>query len=473
MAAAVDEPTAEELTELAQLAVALTGDPQRAAELVGVTLAMARRRPRRRSADRETAHRDLMVQQFVSPRPAAAGPLPAEGLPAEFREVASRLAELPPLARAILVLVRLKGLTLAEVAGILDRTPAKVQRELEAAGTTVQADPYVVRAVLETLSWRAPDENAIRRAQVSAERRLVRRRHRIRLLVAGVVVLVLAGVGVPTVWALRPLPARAAGDWSYGLAFLPSANWQVEAHFLTVDEEVLAISGPDTNCEIQALQPAAAATRGDLGTTGERAWVRGRPVRIIAFRQGFRIIWPYAGSGVVTMTCDGSGADRSSVLALANRLQFRPGQRMPVPVAFGVLPDGLRPAYAGRQEEQTFVGLITGPDLESAEIIVFAGLFGEDFDIAEWTAREVVQVNGVPAQIYVDDELVALCLPAAAPDPLCVGSDIDDEDDDEAGKEARIAANLRRVRAVTEGMRIAPDLEDPSTWFDAREALPG
>jgi hypothetical protein len=146
---------------------------------------------------------------------------------------------------------------------------------------------------------------------------------------------------------------------------------------------------------------------------------------------------------------------------------------MPVPVAFGVLPDGLRPAYAGRQKDQTFVGLITGPDLESAEIIVFAGLFGEDFDIAEWTAREIVHINGVPAQTYVDDELVALCLPAAAPDPLCVGSDIDDEDDDDAGKEARIAANLRRVRAVMEGMRIAPDLKDPSTWFDAREALRG
>lgn len=475
MAAAVEEPTAEELAELAQLAVALTGSPQRAAELVGVMLAIAGRQTRRRPAERETVRRDLMVQQFVAARPAAAPPpAPAEDLPAEFREVATRLAELRPLARASLVLVRLMDLTLAEVAGILDRTPAKVQRELDAASTTVQADPFVVRAVLEALSWRTPDEDAIRRARVSADRRLARRRRRIRLLAAGVVVVVLAGVAVPTVWALRPLPARMAGDWSYALALAPPAGWQVEAHFLTVDEEVLAISGPDANCEVQALLPAAAADRGDLGTTGERAWVRGRPIRIITLQRGFRIEWPYAGTGIVTMTCDGGGAERSSTLALANQLRFRPGQRMPVPVAFGALPDGLRPAYAGRQEDQTFIGLITGPDLDRAEIIVFAGLFGEEFDIAEWTAREIVQVNGIAAQTYVADELVALCLPAAAADPVCVGSDIDDEDVDvdEAGKEARIEANLRRVRAVLAGMRIAPDLKDQSTWFDAREALP-
>ena len=212
MAAAVEEPTAEELAELAQLAVALTGSPQRAAELVGVMLAIAGRQTRRRPAERETVRRDLMVQQFVAARPAAAPPpAPAEDLPAEFREVATRLAELRPLARASLVLVRLMDLTLAEVAGILDRTPAKVQRELDAASTTVQADPFVVRAVLEALSWRTPDEDAIRRARVSADRRLARRRRRIRLLAAGVVVVVLAGVAVPTVWALRPLPARMAG----------------------------------------------------------------------------------------------------------------------------------------------------------------------------------------------------------------------------------------------------------------------
>ena len=114
-------------------------------------------------------------------------------------------------------------------------------------------------------------------------------------------------------------------------------------------------------------------------------------------------------------------------LDLANQLRFRPGQRMPVPVAFGALPDGLRPAYAGRQEDQTFIGLITGAELDSAEIFVFAGLFDEEFAGADWTAREIVEVNGTAAQVYVDDVLVALCLPASAPDQVCVGSDINDE----------------------------------------------
>ncbi len=83
-------------------------------------------------------------------------------------------------------------------------------------------------------------------------------------------------------------------------------------------------------------------------------------------------------------------------------------------------------------------------------------------------------MNGTAAQVYVNDVLVALCLPASAPDQVCVGSDINDEvvEPNDIDKRARVETNHRRVRAVAEGMTIAPDLNDRSTWFDAREAFP-
>ena len=113
-------------------------------------------------------------------------------------------------------------------------------------------------------------------------------------------------------------------------------------------------------------------------------------------------------------------------------------------MALGPLPDGLRAAYAGTQQNQTFVGLITGAGLESAEIFVFAGLFDqEEFSGGDWTAREVVEVNGAAAQVYVDDALVALCLPASAPDQVCVGSDINDQvvEPNDIDKRARLETN--------------------------------
>lgn len=471
----VEEPSAEELAELARLGGALTGDSHQAAELIGLTLALASRGTRRKPGEPEAAMRNLMVQRFVSARPAA-GPPATEELPEELGDVAARLSALRPLARAIVVLVRLRDLTLAEVAGILDRTPAAVQRELAAAIGRLRAEPSVVRATLEALSWRVPNEDAIRRARVSAERHLTRQRRRVRLLVAAVVVLVLGGMTVPTVWTLRPLPARTAGEWSYGLSLTPPEGWEVVSHYLTVDEEGLELSqGDAARCQVEAWLPTASGeNRPGPGGDSERIWVRGRPVRYTQLPGETRVHWPYADTGEVTLTCRGEAAIRTTTLDIAERLRFRPGQRLSVPVAFGPVPEGLRPAYAGTQQDQTFLGLITGPGLDRTEIFVFAGLFRDEFAGPEWAVREVVLVNGTAAQLYVNDALVALCLPAASgPESVCVGSDVDDEDvdSDQDETQARIAANTRRVQAVAEGMRIAPDLSDRSTWFDAREAL--
>ena len=210
---------------------------------------------------------------------------------------------------------------------------------------------------------------------------------------------------------MRPLPARTAGEWSFGLVLTPPASWTVAAHFLTVDEEVLELNGMDTHCAVQALLPSASAeNRADRPPASERVWIRGRPVRFSALGQDSGSSGRYAGTGSVTITCEGSGADRAS----------------------------------------------------SAEIFVFAGLFDkEEFSGADWTAREVVEVNGTAAQVYVNDVLVALCLPASAPDQVCVGSDINDEvvEPNDIDKRARVETNHRRVRAVAEGMtnRAGPE----------------
>ena len=90
------------------------------------------------------------------------------------------------------------------------------------------------------------------------------------------------------------------------------------------------------------------SSRARLGTSRARARSRLARPSLPRTRTGPRIFWPYADGGEASLACDGMPDARAFTLDLAERLEFRPGQELRVPVVFGTVPDGLHPAYAAR-----------------------------------------------------------------------------------------------------------------------------
>ena len=185
---------------------------------------------------------------------AAVAPVP---LPAELAEVAHRLTRLSPEQRAVVVLIRLSGLTYAEVARLIERPVNTVGRLLGEADRLLAADAYGVRATLESLSWRVPpwprcasrptelngsppSGGAAFGSSSSPQHWALRRR------------------GGPATQALRPLHVRPAGEWTFGLQISPPPGWQINSHVVGVDRNPPADhpTETETSCQIRATLPA-------------------------------------------------------------------------------------------------------------------------------------------------------------------------------------------------------------------------
>ncbi len=118
-------PNEDELAELLALAMALTGRPGAAAELVGGALASAAGRST--DPEAQTALRNRMVRDYVETRgdsnPTDTGTNADPDLPDELAQVVARLYQLPRRQRACAVLTLRERLTHREIAGLLDRPP--------------------------------------------------------------------------------------------------------------------------------------------------------------------------------------------------------------------------------------------------------------------------------------------------------------------------------------------------------------
>jgi hypothetical protein len=451
-----------DLEELGGLAAALTGDRAAAAELVGRTLAT---RTAQRAAD-EAALRAVLVQQYL--RRPATSPVDAEDPPAGLAEVAGRLATVSARDRAALVLVRLTGLTLGETAGVLDETPTALRRRLDSVEAGLGADSFAVRAVLESLSWRVPDPAEVARARHRAEQSDRRRRGRARLVAVALGLVLLAALAVPTVRIAWPLPARPAGDWAFGLALDLPDGWTELLHVVTPHQEYLQV-GDDGQCTVIASLPSAPAperrTPPDATDATERVWVDGRPLRFAATYEGVgaTVWWPYADGGEVSLSCDGVADDRATVLDMAERLRFSTGDHLRLPVALDRAPDGLQVAGGGFEDEWPLVALLSGPTLRQADRNVIVVVNDEPL-----TAGSRLTVDGTDYTLAVRNRDVRLCRPVETL-TLCVrtyaGTD--------GGAQGRAVSRATELaKEVARHLRLAPDPDDRSTWFDARDALP-
>ena len=432
-----DEVDPDDLEELTALAAALAGDRTDAAHLGGETLAAAA--TRRRTLDR-SGLRGLLVDSYLRRRQPSTVP-PGDDLPDELGEVAERLGILSPFERAAVVLSRLKGLPLAEVAAILDTSSATVRRRLAEAEDRLVASPLAVRAALETLSWRTPDAAAVASARFQAQRGAARRRGRIRVLAVALGIVLLVALVVPTVRMLQPVPVRAAGSWVLGLELDPPPGWTVELHAVTPDQEFLHLIGEAGVCRAVASLPSAAEEeRADRRTPTERAWVGGRPVQ---YSDG-GLRWSYGKGGEVTLTC--TDEDRARLLTVAERIRFSAGRSFALPFALDRLPAGLQLVGAG-YEDDTPVLALSGRRSDGFVLVTVAE--------SEPFGRRVT-LDGVGYRLQDAAFSRRLCRPVGSMS-VCIEARTND-----------IAVH----KAVFQNLRLAPDLQDRSTWFDAREALP-
>jgi sigma-70-like protein len=433
-----DEVDPDDLESLTGLAAALTGDRDESAQLVGATLAAAE--TRRRPLDR-SALRGLLVDCYLRWRSPSAVP-PGDDLPDELSAVAERLGALTPFERAALVLTGLHGLPLTEVAAILDTSPTTVRRRLTEAEERLATSPLTVRATLETLSWRTPDLAAVAAARFQAQRGATRRRGRVRLLALAVGMVLLVALVVPTVRMLQPLPVRTAGDWVLGLQLDPPPGWTTELHAVTPDQELLQLTSKSGSCRAVASLPSAPAEeRTDQPTRAERAWVRGRPVQYF----GGSVRWTYGDGGDVTLTC--TDQDRAGLLGMAERIHFTAGRPFTLPFTLSQLPTGMRLVGAGYQDQRPVIAL-SRQRLDTFVLVTVAE--------GEATGRPVT-FDGVAYRLRTDVFSRRLCRPVESM-AVCV--------------EAR-DNDVTVPREVVRHLRLAPDLQDRSTWFDARAALPG
>jgi hypothetical protein len=435
-----EEVDPDDLDELNALAAALAGNREGAARLVGETLAAAARR--RRTPD-GSGLRGLLVDSYLRQRSPYPVPL-GDDLPGELGDVAARLADLSPFERADLVLSCVHRLPLAEVAAILDASPAVVRRRLEQTEVRLATDPLTVRATLETLSWRTPDPAAVATARIRAERVAGRRRGRMRVLALALGMVLVAAVVVPTVRMQKPLPVRAAGDWALGLELDPPPGWRVGLHAVTGDQEFLQLTGDPGNCRVVASLSTARSEAGtDETSEGERAWVQGRPVRYSDTYGGGGVRWPYGEDGAVTLLC--SDQDRQAVMAIAQRVRFSAGRRLDLPFALSRLPAGFRVAGAGYQGGTPIIALTR----QRSDAFVLVTLAEPE------PAGRAVTFDGVDYRLEVEQSSLRLCRPVQSLSVCVEGRN-----------------NLAVPKEIVRHLRLAPDLTDRSTWFDARDALP-
>ncbi len=176
----VDAVAWDSAPELLALAMALTGRAGASTELVGLVLAEGDRS----SADPDpTTVRNLLVQRFVGRRPDSPVREAGPELPVELDRVAQSLDRLSPLQRAVLVLGYRERVTNAEIAGILDRPSATVERSLADAVATLDVAPTEIAATLDALAWQAPEPETVRPAGHRAQRNRRTRRRRLATLV--------------------------------------------------------------------------------------------------------------------------------------------------------------------------------------------------------------------------------------------------------------------------------------------------
>ncbi|WP_375426428.1 hypothetical protein [uncultured Friedmanniella sp.] len=463
---------------LGRLARVLTGDDRHAAELLGEVAVLARR-PARPDDDGLEDRRALLVQRVLRRRRSstsgsAAPPDPDQQTgpdqqtdpdqprgPDHRPDTETRLARLDPLGRTLLVLRHAEHVTLAELARVTDRSPAAVARALEQAATTAEAEPYEVEQAL----WRAhpPAAGAVR----EAERRFTarRRRTRSRLVLASMAAsaLVAAATVLPGLWRAQPY-ARPYGEWISTVQLAAQGPFSFQGLQLSAGQELLAVTEaakPEATCSVTVTTASGRipVPAGRKATLGEG------PARFVAATDDTDAgLWWSVGPRTSALAqCDDSPGDRV-LLDLAGQVQFA---RTPVRVPFDLnrLPE--QDQVQSYLDYSGTIGILVTPRgaTEESPDAVFVGLVAMT-DAGAVSGRRV-DINGTAGRMSDDVDETAVCWPVGSR-TVCAAINNPEASLSGAEKIRRTARVLQTARAV----QLAPDLDQPGTWFDAQAAFP-
>ncbi len=463
-------PTETRGGPLDTLACALAGDTAGAAALLAAARTVTDRPDQSAEPDflddHEAAARTALVRAYLRtgrrPAPRDAEPLPDP----ELEAVRARLDALAPLPRALLVLRHLEGLTLADLARTTDRPGATLARTLGTATAAVGATGYQLDLVAAAVRVPEPGEVETARRTLAARRRRTRGRWVLAALV--VAALVTAATILPGVLRTDPY-ARAVGAWVYGYEVRPTAGFRVLNRFLTPETDTVRLldeSPPQAGrrtCDITATssERPAPAPSGRSTRVGSFA---GRLVEADQVR-GPSLWWRPAPRLAMDVTCnqDTTADELLTVAALVVPVEIP----VLVPIDLTRLPAGEE--VRGIYDLDSQVAMLVLPPGETQESLnaVYVTV-GSVFSTASYRrTTRTVQLGSVTAQVQVAGETTTVCWDLGGTQ-ACV-ADFITRDDPTASQEQR----LERLLAIARLVRTAPGPRDRSTWFDARDAVPG
>lgn len=377
-------------------------------------------------------------------------------VPEPLRAVQREIARLEPLPRAVLVLRHLEHLTVLEIAQLTERSPAVVNRALAAARTAVPAEPYLVEQALAAAA--RPEPWQVQAAAAAFHRR--RRRTRSRGVLAALVAVALVAAAVVLPPLLEPDPyTRGRGEWVYSVTLPPDVAFEVAGRSLTPTEEVLVADrvgsdGLRCNVTVTTAEQATPAPSGRSTKVGYRT---------ARFVEDGGLWWSLGPRASAVAECEQAGVTDRTLLELARLVRSGP-----VPV---LLPFSLSGLLDGQQvnrvyDFEQFHGTSfapSGADETSGDGVLVA--VPTNFSMPEDRRPRTVDVNGALGTVIRDNDGQWVCWPASG-QHACVGSA------NQAQRPPDATRQLGRLTRMARAVRIAPDLRDRATWFDAREALP-
>jgi hypothetical protein len=454
---------ADELADLLRWCAALSTDP---ANLAGEVMVAA---GQRWSAlvDSPADLRELTVRTFLQAvqAPDLAVREGLERLPDELRTVLAGYDRLPKLQRAVLMLSYLEGITNAEIAGIVDRTAARVRLEGDRGLAAIGGDPYAVRATLDITSWHPPALADITRAFQRHAKARARRRRRIGLV--GVAVGTAAAVLLSVSAVHRtPIEPRQPGVWAFSHMVRPLPGWSVQGRTLERHWETTTLRSdpPESGRCSVAVGTSGATWVRQLPRHPTKVWVGTRTAfyadRIWRSRGGAMLWWEYADSAMVIIECGDLTAPREALPKLAGRVALN-GE----PV---LLPYRVRSAPSRYQVSSITKGLVSNSTV--------AYLTRNDYpegllqiSIRYPASLPMYSVNYSSSMSrYANGGHAGACRPFGD-SHICVRADLPARGSFNIAKQPAVLAVLDRIAA---NLELAPSATDLDSWFDAREALP-
>lgn len=454
---------ADDLADLLRWCAALSIDP---ADLAGEVMVAA---GQRWSAlvDSPPDLRELTVRTFLqtAQAPDLAVREGLEHLPEELRTVVAAYDKLPKLQRAVLMLSYLEGITNAEIGGIVDRTAARVQLELDRGLAAIGGDPYSVRAALDITSWHLPTPADVTRAFQRHAKARAQRRRRIGLVgvAVGTVVAVLLSVSAVH---RTPVEPRQPGVWAFSHMVRPLQGWSVQGRTLERHWETTTLN---------ADPPESGRCSVAVGTSGA-SWVRRLPrhptkVRVgtrAAFyadrvwrsRGGAMLWWEYADAALVIIECGNLTAPRVLLPKLAGRVVL---SAEPV-----LLPYRVRSAPSRYQVSSVTKGLVSNSTVAYLTRNDYPeGLLQISIRYPASLPMYSVNYSSLMSR-YANGRHAASCR-AFGDSHICVNADLPTRDAFNVAQQPEVLAVLDRIAS---NLELAPSATDLDSWFDAREALP-